>query len=1032
MAGPLARAAVFMNPQLPQVEGQLVWSPADPSVGIGVVTAVDGYTVQVQFLRLKEQRAYNVRSGGVLRYQIQKGERVRRKDGTWLRVLRFVGATEDGLLTYMLDDKSEAVESDLVPEVRDVGAKQRLATLSLAHPDAVRARVLGLQLRTLGERYGHAAALGTRVQWLPHQVDIASRAVATDPIRLLLADEVGLGKTVEATMIYAGLRQEGRAERVLILTPEPLCIQWLGEIYRKAHELITLYDAERIDDSLRDFPDLNPFEAYQRIIAPLEMIARDEELSEWASRSEWDLVIVDEAHHLKYQGDDTRSYNLLESVAKNTRNLLLLTATPMALDPAEYHALLRLLDPIRFDDPARFEAVAARVGRIRDVAKALDHAIESHTRLPKEAESEARAIFQNDQEDLDQLERMNEADPTSAEFSAAALDVMQALRARHGLADFVVRNRRGPVGGLPERRPLVVPLEPSEEQDLLIEVGEGIMRDLITALVPAEKQGATLGEWLRALWATPRSLVSILQPYSEDLVRELAPHIEAVLGAPLDDEGLPTGDTRLRWLVQTIRALPPKEKILVFVESPRAVEALHESLAPVLGQDIALFHRRLSPRDQDRQVAWFREASGPRVMLSTEAGGEGRNFQFCHKVVLYDLPWRPATVEQRIGRVDRVGQTQNVEVLVPYYKGGYEAAVLKVMQESIGVLDKTVGGIDHSLEYVSGRLAKLILDQEGVDAWKALYLDTERLIADARRRIEDDVDPILDHASFSPQRAEAVTSRFPDDVESKLESFALRYSGHSRIDMHPKGADLYAVEGAPQAAGGDEDADTGYVGTFSRTYALDHEDTEFLSFGHPTIEQALAWATEADDASAALALCRGFDRDGAIFLWHFVLDIPDDYAELAAYFDAQGITLCLDEGGTPHPEYTSLLLTEERNLEKMDPTPLRASVDRWSKLVEQNFEAAVSLADKKVGSLTDAALRRFDDRWADKRRNLERALARDLVVSGSDAKAKKEQSRTLAAFDAKRDALREATQTVRSRLVAAMAVRLMKASSVSA
>src|SRR6185295_14287827 len=118
------------------------------------------------------------------------------------------------------------------PDVRDIGAKERLASLSLGHPEAVRARVQGLSGSAIGARPGVAAILGSRVQWLPHQIDVATRAIERDPVRMLLADEVGLGKTVEAALIYAGLRQEGRAKRVLILTPEALCIQWLGEIYR--------------------------------------------------------------------------------------------------------------------------------------------------------------------------------------------------------------------------------------------------------------------------------------------------------------------------------------------------------------------------------------------------------------------------------------------------------------------------------------------------------------------------------------------------------------------------------------------------------------------------------------------------------------------------------------------------------------------------------------------------------------------------------------------------------------------------------
>src|SRR6185312_6687150 len=172
--------------------------------------------------------------------------------------------------------------------VRDIGAKERLSTLNLAHPEVVRARVQGLALANFGKRPGYSVVLGSRVQWLPHQVDVATRAIGRDPVRMLLADEVGLGKTVEAALIYAGLRNEGRADRVLILTPDALCIQWLGEIYRKSHELLVLLDNDRIEDAERDFPGMNPFEAHQRMVASIDRLAQDEALSELAGEAFWD------------------------------------------------------------------------------------------------------------------------------------------------------------------------------------------------------------------------------------------------------------------------------------------------------------------------------------------------------------------------------------------------------------------------------------------------------------------------------------------------------------------------------------------------------------------------------------------------------------------------------------------------------------------------------------------------------------------------------------------------------------------------
>ncbi|MEK7706101.1 MAG: SNF2-related protein [Myxococcota bacterium] len=1023
--------------KVPRETGQLVWCPADPGLGIGVVMGTEGTEVRVKFLRLQEERRYTTRAAEpvILRYQIGQGERVLDPQGRERRVSRCVGDDTVGLLTYELDDGEQVVESDLVPEVRDIGAKERLATLTLVHPEVVRARLQGLELLRVARRPGHAALLGARVDCLPHQFDFARRAVESDPVRILLADEVGLGKTVEAALIYAGLRQEGRAARVLILTPDALAIQWLGEIYRKTHELLVLLDEQRLEDALADFEGANPFEVHHRVIVSIDRLAREPTWAQAATQAQWDLVIVDESHHLRWRASDggNPAYRLVEALSTRSRHLLLLTATPMALDPAEYHALLRLLDARRFDDPRNFEIIQERVATIRDVARAVQQTIDDGETLPRSAAKAARAILADDPRDVEDLDRWLKSKLPRAKRQAAAQEILDALRARHALADFVVRNRRGPVGGLPARRPRAFALTPTREQAVLVEVGEGVMLDLVRGIDDAAVRRRTLGEMMRALWATPRALSEVLRPVSADLVRELEPYIQRVTHAPLDAQGLPTGDSRLRWLVETLRAMPREQKVLVFVESAVAVRALKEALDVVLGGDIAVFHRGLSPRDQDRQVAWFRDTSGPQLMLSTEAGGEGRNFQFCHIVVLYDLPWRPATIEQRIGRVDRVGQKHDVEVLVPHFRSGFEAAILKVMQESIGVLDRTVGGIDHALEYVSDRLADLILEGAGVEPWKALYRETEQLVRQARERIEAGIDPILDHASYSPEGAERILGRVPRDLEARMELFVQRYADHSRVAVRSRGGALVAVEGAPGAAGREDES--GYVGTFSRLHALDHEDVEFLSFGHPLVEQALEWAREAHDASASLALCRGFDRDGAIFTWTYELDLPADVPAAAAYFDAPTVTIALDEEGRRLERFETLLVSEERRLERMDASPLKRAIDRWRTLVETNHVAADAQARAIVEAEAKLALERFRTVMAQRRRDLERSAARELAGLPARSQAVKDAKSSALArheeLEAEAERIERAISHATARLVAAVAVRLMRAKDVS-
>ncbi|MEE2961233.1 MAG: SNF2-related protein [Myxococcota bacterium] len=913
--------------------------------------------------------------------------------------------------------------------MKDVGAKERLASLQLVHPEVVRSRLRGLNLEQASSRRSISSILGTRAHWLPHQIDVAVSSVGQDPVRLLLSDEVGLGKTVEAAMIYAGLRAEGRANKVLILTPDSLAIQWLGEIYRKTHELMVLFDDERYEDIRVVHGDENPFEAHQRFIVSLDRVAGDEMLAKDAASVEWDLVIIDEAHHLRWApiGDANLRYGLSESLAKQARHLLLLTATPMALDPAEYQALLRLLNPERFDDPTQFEKTHLRISRLSELARKVVAWKSDECVLTEDDLRNIRDELGDFESDLSLVESLAVTVATDGDREEIANQILLALQDRHGLSEYVVRNRRGPVGGLPVRKPITIPLTPSPLQEILLEVGESVVFELVSEIESPRDRCDQMGRMLRAMWATPGALLEVARAISPVLVQQLEPHVKDVVTAPPDDEGLPTGDSRLRWLVEFIRE-QPNEKLLVFVESSIAVRSLKEHLSLFVGDKIAVFYRDLSARDQDRQVAWFRDPQGPQIMLSTEAGGEGRNFQFCHRLVLYDLPWRPATIEQRIGRIDRVGQEHDVQVFVPFFRSGYEAAILKVMERSIGVLERTVGGIDHALEYVSLRLGGLIYDNAGPEEWQELYDETEELVGEARLRIERSADPILDLASYDPKRAASVLARVPEELETEIEKFILGYASYCKLNLTPQGHDLVGVDGGPRAATTDSEGD--YYGTFRRSYALDHEEVDFLSFGHPLVEQALDWSKESVEQSAGLALRRGASRDGAFFLWVFGVDFPEGSERVSPYFNAGYFTYALDEEGNRHRELETMLMEDERELEKMDPRPLRSNQERWRRLVEQNFDKASKLSETALEKLRADAGFSIDETFEKRKRCLLRTQARELA-SGDIPNVEAAHEAQLAAMRADWDGNKLAVTNVRMKLYLSLAVRMVKNSHVS-
>src|SRR5690606_39059403 len=194
----------------------------------------------------------------------------------------------------------------------------------------------------------------------------------------------------------------------------------------------------------------------------------------------------------------------------------------------------------------------------------------------------------------------------------------------------------------------------------------------------------------------------------------------------------------------------------VFTEARETLEWLQKQLGHH-GIEALGYHGELSLLERDRQVARFRDPEGPRVLICTEVGGEGRNFQFAHHLVHYDLPWRPATVAQRIGRLDRIGQTHDVTIHCFEAEGTFSADVLELLADAVGVFDETVGGLDAVLEEVEGTLATLALAPE---AERAAYREVLKdKVRAARAQVERAYDPLLDARSLDRPAVVALVQR---------------------------------------------------------------------------------------------------------------------------------------------------------------------------------------------------------------------------------------------------------------------------------
>lgn len=331
--------------------GRKLQHPFNPELGVGEVLRVEGRFLTVRFPDADQELTLAAEGSGLSPLVLPPGARVcLRPGGEEAEVAAVEG---DG---YRLTDGRLVDDADVWPLAGSATPCERLAALRVEPVAAFRNRLEGMQLAALREAGGLGSFLGGRVELFPHQLHTARRAASQDPVRWLLADEVGLGKTIEACLILSALVRTGRAGRVLVVVPSALSVQWLGELYRKFHQVFVLLDPERIEATASTIgPDANPFDVHPHGVVELELLHGDAGLTQRALETPPDLLVVDEAHRLAAGGGG----EALDALVRASRHALLLSATPLAADRRGFFHLLSLLHPERFVSFEAFDAALA-------------------------------------------------------------------------------------------------------------------------------------------------------------------------------------------------------------------------------------------------------------------------------------------------------------------------------------------------------------------------------------------------------------------------------------------------------------------------------------------------------------------------------------------------------------------------------------------------------------------------------------------------------------------------------------------------
>ena len=821
------------------VTGQRWISETEPDLGLGIVLEAGDRHVKLSFPAAGEQRTYAIRSAPVARVRYAVGDTVTSVDEAQLLVAEVT--EQDGNLVYKGRDNAgndiSLPELELSCFVHFNSPQERLFAGQIDDDKSFRLRVETLAQMRACQQSPVNGLLGARVQLLPHQLYIADEVASRFAPRVLLADEVGLGKTIEAGLIVHQQLFTGRAQRVLIVVPDSLVHQWLVEMLRRFNLHFTILDEARckaielgdardndsgFDDELygtaslsdQGADNINPFETAQLVLCSLSFLTSQQERQQQALAASWDLLLVDEAHHLEWSEQQASpAYRCIEAFAKIAQGLLLLTATPEQLGVSSHFARLRLLDPDRYYDLATFEQEEANYEPVNELVTHLLALLENDQ---TQSEAELPALQQAivNVADAGIAARIQtllaEAESDAGIVRKHLMDIIRQLLDRHGTGRVLFRNTRDAVQGFPERH-------------------------LIAHALPVP-EGFEL--------ADTDDLDDVLYP--ENALQQLYA------------EQWPEKDTRVSWLLKWLANNLSKKMLVICAQLNTAID-LELYLRLRGGVNSAVFHEGLGLVARDRAAAYFADAEeGAQVLVCSEIGSEGRNFQFAHHLTLFDLPMNPDLLEQRIGRLDRIGQERTVHIHVPFYQGtdehpGAHNILLRWYDEGLNCFRKSCPASQAVMLAFAEELGVCMMQNLNPDA---LIKRTSGMTQELLEHLQAGRDRLLELGSFNIEKAgELVDNILKHTRAEELDRYMEMVFDQYGIDHERHSSESQVLQTTDHMLLGHFPGipEEGVTVTCQRETALVREDIQFLTWEHPMVSGAMDMIVSGELGRAALA-----------------------------------------------------------------------------------------------------------------------------------------------------------------------------------
>ena len=790
------------------IPGQRWISNTESELGLGLILEVSFKRVTVLFLASDERRIYASDNAPLTRVSFSTGDIIESIDEERLTVIRLI--EKDGLITYVGKNASgqevELDEIELNHHIQFNKPQDRLFTGQIDPSSWFLLRYetwLRLQQHQQSPVKG---LLGGRTSLIPHQLYIAHESANRSAPRIMLADEVGLGKTIEAGLILHHRLINGLTHRALIIVPESLLHQWLVEMLRRFNLRFSVFDEARcleelnedgLDENESASDDINPFLTEQLILCSQRFFSDYPRRQQQALEAGWDMVIVDEAHHLEWSEQAVSpEYRFVEQLSLLSPSLILLTATPEQLGKESHFARLRLLDPDRFYS---FSAFVEEERQFEPVANAAKLLLAEQTLDEQDQQNLTRLLKDDNVGEL--LKNLN--DPLK---SAAARDsLIKILLDHHGTGRILFRNSRQTVQGFPERERYGYALQ-------------------------GQQNDADLQQDPRFIW----------------LVDKLTASVKA----------------------QSSASLRGQKALLICKHAQTAIN-LEQTLKNRTGIASAVFHEGMSIIERDRAAAFFADQeSSARLLICSEIGSEGRNFQFVHHLILWDLPNNPDLLQQRIGRLDRIGQKHIIQIHIPFLENTEQHGLYRWYDEGLNAFRSNNSAAQPVADKLHDELAEVLRNNNPSDI-DEIIAKTQALSTEIQTQLHNGRDQLLELNSCRKELADELIDQLNTyEHEGVLWPYMEDVFECYGVDTEFHSADCYIIRPSDHLRishfpGLSED---GMTVTVNRQIALAREELHFLTWEHPIVTAAMDLVLSSETGNATISVVRHSDLKAGQFL----------------------------------------------------------------------------------------------------------------------------------------------------------------------